>query len=147
MENINAVKLEIFSVLGIVGSIITNLLGGWDTALRTLILFMTVDYVTGLIVAGIFKKSGKTESGTLESGAGWKGLYRKGVTLLIVLVAVQLDLLTTGTEMIRNAVVIGYIANEALSIVENAGLMGIPIPKILRKSIDILQKKDIGSDS
>jgi toxin secretion/phage lysis holin len=147
MENINAIRLEIFGTLGIAGSIIANLLGGWDTALRILILFMAVDYVTGLIVAGIFKKSGKTESGALESGAGWKGLYRKGVTLLIVLVAVQLDLLTTGTEMIRNAVVIGYIANEALSIVENAGLMGIPVPKILRKSIDILQKKDIGSDS
>ena len=147
MENINAIRLEIFGTLGIAGSIIANLLGGWDTALRILILFMAVDYVTGLIVAGIFKKSGKTESGALESGAGWKGLYRKGVTLLIVSVAVQLDLLTTGTEMIRNAVVIGYIANEALSIVENAGLMGIPVPKILRKSIDILQKKDIGSDS
>lgn len=145
MENINAMKVGIFGALGIAGSIIANLFGGWDTALRTLVLFMAVDYVTGLIVAGIFKKSKKSGSGALESGAGWKGLYRKGVTLLIVLVAVQLDLLT-GTEMIRDAVIIGYTVNEALSIVENAGLMGIPIPEILRKSIDILKKKDSGSD-
>lgn len=141
MENINTMKIGILGALGIVGSIIANLLGGWDTALRTLILFMAVDYVTGLIVAGVFKESKKSESGALESGAGWKGLYKKGVTLLIVLVAVQLDLLT-GTEMIRDTVIIGYTLNEAVSIIENAGLMGIPIPVILKKSIDILQKKD-----
>ncbi len=145
MENINTMKIAIFGALGVVGSIIANLLGGWDTALRTLILFMAVDYITGLIVAGVFKESKKSESGALESGAGWKGLYKKGVTLLIVLVAVQLDLLT-GTEMIRDMVIIGYTANEAVSIIENAGLMGIPIPEIMKKSIDILRKKDGGSN-
>jgi toxin secretion/phage lysis holin len=79
----------------------------------------------------------------LESKAGWKGLCRKGMTLLIILVAAQLDKVT-GTEVIRNAVIIGYIANEALSIIENAGLMGLPVPKFIVNAIDILRKKSEG---
>lgn len=140
MDNINNIKATILGVLGVVGSIIANYLGGWDTALQTLIIFMALDYVTGLVVAGVFHKSEKTESGTLESRAGWKGLCRKGMTLLIVLVAAQLDKVT-GTEVIRNAAIIGYIVNEALSIIENAGLMGLPIPTIIKKALDILQDK------
>ena len=89
---------------------------------------MVTDYLTGLIVAGVFKKSPKTENGALESKAGWKGLCRKGMTLLYVLVAAQLEKMT-GTDIIRNAVIIGFIANEALSILENGGLMGIAYSK------------------
>ena len=63
------------------------------------------------------------------------------MTLLIVLVAVRLDL-AMGTTVIKDAVVIAYIVNEALSIIENAGLMGLPIPNVIKKAIDVLQKKD-----
>lgn len=146
MENINNFKISVLSVLGIIGSIIAKLLGGWDMALQTLLLFMAVDYATGLIVAGVFKKSGKTETGALESGAGWKGLSRKGVTLLILLVATQLDKIT-GTEIIRDAVVIAYIVNEAISIVENAGLMGVPIPDIVKRTLEMLKKKEDDKDA
>lgn len=142
MENINAIKI---GTLGIVGSIIANLLGGWDMALQTLLLFMAVDYITGLIVAGVFKQSKKSETGALDSWAGWKGLFKKGVTLSIVLVAAQLDKVT-GTEMIRDAVVIAYIVNEAISILENAGLMGVPIPEIVSRAIEMLKKKE-GADN
>jgi len=142
MENINAIKI---GALGIVGSIIANLLGGWDMALQTLLLFMAVDYITGLIVAGVFKQSKKSETGALDSRAGWKGLFKKGVTLSIVLVAAQLDKVT-GTEIIRDAVVIAYIVNEAISILENAGLMGVPIPEIVSKAIEMLKKKE-GADN
>jgi toxin secretion/phage lysis holin len=141
MENINNFKVVILGALGIIGSILANLLGGWDMALQTLVLFMAVDYATGLIVAGIFKKSEKSETGALESRAGWKGLFRKGVTLSIVLVATQLDKMT-GTEIIRDAVIIGYVTNESVSIIENAGLMGVPIPSIIVKAIDLLKKKE-----
>lgn len=140
MDNMNTIKTTVLGVLGVAGSVIVNYLGGWDTALQTLIIFMAMDYVTGLVVAGVFHKSEKTESGTLESRAGWKGLCRKGMTLLIVLVAAQLDKVT-GTEVIKNAAIIGYIVNEALSIIENAGLMGLPIPTIIKKALDILQDK------
>ena len=101
---------------------------------------MGIDYATGLMVAGIFHRSAKSETGALESGAGWKGLCRKGVTLLIVIIAHRLDLLL-GTTMIRDAVVIAFVANETISIIENAGLMGVPIPAAIVKAIDVLNAK------
>ena len=107
---------------------------------------MGVDYATGLVVAGVFHKSQKSEDGALESRAGWKGLCRKGVSLLVVLVACRLDMVT-GSTFIRDATVIAFIANETISIVENAGLMGVPIPEVVVKAIDILkQKSDTNPD-
>jgi toxin secretion/phage lysis holin len=133
-------KYTLFTVIGVIGSFVANLFGGWDMALQTLIMFMAVDYITGLMVAGVFKKSPKTANGALESKAGWKGLCRKGMTLLIVLVAAQIDNMT-GANIIRNAVIIGYVSNEALSILENAGLMGLPIPEKLKNAISVLKGK------
>lgn len=130
----------LYSTVGVVGGFIAMVFGGWSDALATLMIFMGVDYVTGLIVAGIFKKSKKSESGALESRAGFKGLCRKGVALLIVLVAVRLDIITH-TTYIRDAVVIAFIANESISIIENAGLMGVPIPAVIVKAIDVLKKE------
>ena len=131
----------LYSTVGVVGGFIAMVFGGWSDALATLMIFMGVDYVTGLIVAGVFKKSKKSESGALESRAGFKGLCRKGVALLIVLVAVRLDIIMH-TTYIRDAVVIAFIANESISIIENAGLMGVPIPGVIAKAIDVLKEKD-----
>lgn len=133
-------KNEFCVEIGLIGGLIATALGGWDVGLQTLVIFMCIDYITGILVAGVFHKSKKSETGTLESLAGWKGLIRKGVTLLIVLVAVQLDKVI-GSTFIRDAVIIGFIANELISIVENAGLMGIPIPAVITNAIDVLQKK------
>ena len=127
-------------MIGVIGSTIAALFGGWDAALVTLVIFMGVDYLTGLVVAGVFHNSEKTENGALESRAGWKGLCRKGVTLLVVLVSCRLDLVI-GSNFIRDAVVIAFIANETISIVENAGLMGVPIPGVVVRAIEILKKK------
>ena len=127
--------------IGIIGALVASLFGGWDTALVTLLIFMAIDYSSGLIVAAVFKKSSKTETGTLESRAGFKGLFRKGMILLIVLIACRLDLVMN-TNFIRDAVVIAYIVNESISIIENAGLMGIPVPKAIIKAIDILKRKE-----
>ena len=126
--------------VGALGSAIASLYGGWDAALQTLIIFMGVDYVTGLIVAGVFHASPKSRTGALESRAGWKGLIRKGETLLIVLVACRLDAVMA-TSFVRDAVIIGFIANEVISIIENAGLMGLPIPAALTKAVDILKQR------
>lgn len=133
-------KAKVCSLLGAAGSIVVSALGGWDSGLATLIIFMVIDYIMGLIVAGIFRSSPKTQSGALESRVGWKGLCRKGVTLLFVLVAYRLDIIIS-VNYIRNAVIIGFVANELISIVENAGLMGIPLPSVLSRAIDILTKK------
>ena len=134
-------KEGILATVGAVGSFIAGLFGGWDTALITLIIFMGLDYVTGLIVAGVFHKSTKTENGALESKAGWKGLCRKGAVLLLVLVANRLDLVM-GASYIRDGVCIAFIVNETISIVENAGLMGVPIPAALTKAIEVLKNKN-----
>lgn len=133
-------KVKLLTLIGVAGSALTSLLGGWDAALKTLVSFMAIDYITGLIVAGVFKTSKKTENGALESWAGWKGLCRKGVTLLVVLVACRLDLIM-GSNFIRDAVVIAFIVNETISITENAGLMGVPIPGVIIKAIEVLKTK------
>ena len=130
---------ELCTYVGLLGGAVAALFGGWDTALQTLVIFMAIDYITGMIVAGVFHTSPKTKTGTLESRAGWKGLCRKGVSLLIVLVACRLDAVM-GSSFVRDAVVIGFIANETLSIIENAGLMGVPIPKALARAVDILKQ-------
>ncbi len=133
-------KETICAMIGVLGSSLAALFGGWDAAIVTLLLFMAVDYITGLIVAGVFHNSGKTKSGALESGAGWQGLCRKGVTLLVVLVACRLDLIM-GSNFIRDGVVIAFIVNETISIVENAGLMGVPMPAVILQAIEVLKKK------
>ena len=133
-------KNILISIIGVIGSAIASAFGGWSTGLTTLVIFMAIDYITGLIVAGVFHKSTKTETGTLESRAGFKGLCRKGAMLLIVLVACRLDL-TLSTTYIKDAVIIAFIANETISIIENAGLMGVPIPDTIKNAIDVLQKK------
>ncbi len=131
-------KTGFLTGIGVLGSAVASLFGGWDAAIGTLLIFMGI--VTGLMAAGIFHRSAKSETGALESGAGWKGLCRKGVTLLIVIIAHRLDLLL-GTTMIRDAVVIAFVANETISIIENVGLMGVPIPAAIVKSIDVLNAK------
>lgn len=131
---------EICTITGVIGSIITTLFGGWDAGLTTLLIFMVIDYVSGLVVAGVFHNSTKTDSGALESRAGWKGLCRKGMTLLLVIVVYRLEL-AVDIHYIRDALIIGFIANEAISITENAGLMGIPLHPSLAKAIDILTTK------
>lgn len=130
----------IFGAIGAVGAFIAAQFGGFDAALATLIIFMGLDYVTGFIVAAIFHNSPKTETGTLESKAGWKGLCRKCMVLVLVLVGCRIDLVI-GANYVRDAVCIAFIANETVSIVENAGLMGIPIPTVITNAIDILKKK------
>lgn len=133
-------KRIVCTTIGAVGSGIAALFGGWDTGLVSLLIFMALDYVSGLVVAGVFHRSNKTNTGSLESKAGWKGLCRKCMTLVFVLVAYRLDLVI-GTNYIRDAVIIAFMANELISLVENAGLMGIPLPAVITKAIDILQKK------
>lgn len=126
--------------VGALGGLMSWLYGGFGDAMLVLIVFMALDYMTGLIVAGVFHKSSKSETGALESKAGWKGLCRKGMTLGIVMMAALLDRIM-GTAYIRDAVVIGFIFNESLSILENAGLMGVSYPRALKNALDLLNQK------
>lgn len=137
-------KESICTAIGITGSFIAGLFGGFDASMVTLIAFMGVDYVTGLILAAV-RKSPKTDTGGLSSRIGLKGLAKKCVILMLVLVSARLDI-TLGTSYIRDAVCIGFIANELLSIIENAGLLGVPMPQALKNAVEILQKKNDGKE-
>ncbi|HWP51668.1 MAG TPA: phage holin family protein [Clostridia bacterium] len=134
-------KIAITTIIGMIGAAVAALLGGWDMALQTLIGFMAVDYITGFVVAAVFHKSTKTEGGALSSAAGLRGLFKKGGMLMLVYVACRLDLLT-GTAYMRDAVVIALVANETISITENLGLMGVPIPGVVTTAIETLKKKE-----
>ena len=136
-------KDTILAVIGIVGAFIAHIFGGWNAAMGTLLIFMGIDYVSGLIVAGIFHASPKSEGGALESKAASKGLIRKGMALLVVLIGARLDLLL-GTDYIRDGIIIAFVVNELLSIVENMGLMGVPFPEPLKNAIELLRGKASG---
>lgn len=133
-------KETVCTSLGVIGAVLAWAFGGWDAAMAALLICMGVDYVSGSLVALVFHKSTKTESGSYNSIYGLKGLCKKGLMLLFVLVAVQIDRLM-GADYVRDAVCIGFCTNELLSIVENLGLAGIPMPQAVTKALDQLQKK------
>jgi len=125
---------------GSIGGVVTYLIGGWSKDLVTLLVFMTIDFLTGILVACIFKTSQKTESGRLSSAVSFKGIIKKIVILLFVMVAHMLDGYLR-TEFIRSGVIIGFMVNELISIIENASLMGVVSP-VLNDAVDILKKEE-----
>ena len=132
------IKIFILSGVACVGAAIASLLGGWTGAMTTLVILMLIDYITGIIVAGVFHASPKSSGGALSSAVGFKGICRKFVILLIVVVACRVDIILN-TNVIRDATCIGFCANELVSITENAGLMGIPLPRKLVEAIEVLR--------
>lgn len=145
MIEINHARTLFITATGTIGGIIASFFGGWDNDIITLVIFMVIDYIMGVIIAAFLGKSAKSDNGALSSKAGWIGLCRKCATLLFVIIAHRLDILI-GTEYIRNAVVIGFCASELISIVENAGIMGLPMPPAIIKAIDILKGKGDKND-
>lgn len=123
-----------------VSAFFASLFGGWDAALSALIICMAVDYISGSIVALVFHNSRKTASGCYNSAYGLKGLCKKALVLLLVIVAVQADSLM-GVHYIRDAVCLGFCANEILSVVENLGLAGVPLPDSVKKALEQLHDK------
>ena len=136
----NYLKNTLCVTLGLIGSMIANLFGGWTEDMVTLVIFMGIDFAMGLIVALVFQKSGKSETGAADSRACFKGLCKKCVILLFVLIAHRLDL-ALNCNYIKTATIIGFIANELISIIENAGIMGVPLPAVLTKAIEVLKGK------
>ena len=132
-------KETICAAAGLAGGVIASAFGGWNTSMMTLLIFMAIDYVTGLIVAGVFHESPKTATGALESRTGFQGICRKCVMLLFVLIAHRLDL-ALGSAYVRDTVVIGFMVNELISIVENAGLMGLPLPAVITNAVEVLAR-------
>lgn len=131
------IKNAVLAAVAAVGSIAANALGGWDAAMQVLVALMVADYFTGVLVAAVWHKSTKSASGALDSKAGFKGLLKKGAILMLVWLGVLLDH-AMGTDYIRMAVVLFFIGNEGISLLENLGLMGVPYPEFLHKALEAL---------
>ena len=133
-------RLTLSGVVVCVVGVATTLLGGWDVALQALIAFMIIDYMAGLVVAGAFKRSGKSDTGALSSSAARKGIYKKVMQLAFVVIGYFVDTYL-GTGIVRNGVILAFMSTELLSIIEHAGVMGVPLPPVLGKALDLLQQK------
>lgn len=130
------------------GGAIASFFTGLPPIIWILLAVMTLDYVTG-IICGFMGKSPKTENGGLSSSEAFKGLLKKALILLVVLLAALLDkAVSMGTgitfEAVAGATALWFIASEGFSIVENAASMGIPIPKILLQALEIVKQKGDG---
>ena len=131
---------KIIKAVAVVAGAIAGLYGEWTTALSILAIMMGVDYITGVLVA-ISGRSPKTDGGGLSSKIGFVGIAKKGFIMLIVLVATQLDKAIGNTAMVfQTATVFYYIANEGLSILENAELMGVPFPDFIRERLESMRE-------
>ena len=135
------IKNIILTALAAAGTGIATALGGWDMALQALLAIMAIDIITGLMVALIWKKSGKSESGAADSRAMFKGLMRKVVIVMVVCLAQQIDQSTGLNGILRLGAILFFTGNEGLSIIENAGLMGVPMPAIIKNALEQLRKK------
>lgn len=133
-------KQSICTAFGLLGAAFSWAFGGWDTALASLVICMAVDYISGSLVALVFHNSPKSKTGAYNSAYGLKGLCKKCLMLLFVLTAVQMDRLL-GADYVRDAVCIGFCVNEVLSIIENLGLAGVPMPQAITKALEQLQTK------
>ena len=128
----------IFAVAGAVA----GLFGEWNTMLTIFVVMMAIDYITGLIVAAC-GRSPKTEGGRLSSKAGFVGICRKAVMMLLILVATLLDKsLGNETMVFQSSLVFYYIANEGLSILENAALLGVKFPSKLQRALEAMQERE-----
>ena len=116
-------------------------IGGFDLFLETLLVCMLVDYIMGLTLAGLYQRSEKTDTGGLNSFVGWMGISKKITSLLFVIIGVELQKMT-GIVAIREGIIVALVLNELISIIENAGLMGVPVPKPLLDVIDVLKAKE-----
>lgn len=119
----------------LLGGTITVLLGGWDLALQVLVLFVVMDYVTGLVAAWYSK--------TLNSQVGFKGICKKVLLFIPIAICYALDQVI-GQEILRSLAIFFYMANEGLSITENLGLCGVPVPEPLMGALEQLKQRGEG---
>ena len=140
------IKNSVLAALAAVGTFVAHALGGWDAAMQVLVALMAADYLTGILVAAVWQRSNKSATGALDSKAGFKGLLKKGMILLLVWLGVLLDN-ALGAAYIRTAIIIFFIGNEGLSLLENLGLMGVPFPAFLKRALEALREQgDNGED-
>lgn len=126
------------SVFATIGTLLAQALGGWDLALGVLVAIIVLDYITGVLIAILDK--------TLDSNIGFRGLCKKMMIFALVYLAVLVDK-ATGTSIVRTFTIMFYIANEGISVLENAGKLGVPYPKPLKNILIQLKAKNDGEQS
>ncbi|MBQ3000773.1 MAG: phage holin family protein [Oscillospiraceae bacterium] len=134
-------KQKLCILSGVLGGGLSLLFGPWTSDLSALTVCMAVDLLSGMAVALFFHKSKKTATGAYSSAYGFKGLCKKAMLLSVVAVGHQMDLVLSA-DYIRTALCVGFLSNEVLSIAENAGLMGIPLPRVLTRALEVLNSKE-----
>ncbi len=133
---------KIVKALAAVAGAIAGLFGPWNTMLTILVVVMAIDYISGWIVAAC-GRSPKTEGGGLSSKVGFIGIAKKAFIMLLILLATMLDrAIGTGTTVFQSSLVLYYIANEGLSILENAALMGVQFPEKLKRALETMREKE-----
>lgn len=142
MTRTQAIFYSALGALSAAGSVLAQSLGGWDTMLQVLVTLMAIDYALGVVLALVWKRSNKTADGSFESRASVKGLFRKCGILLCVLIAARLDPRFGSEGYIRGTVILFFLANEGLSVVENLGVMGLPMPQVLKDAFLALRDKE-----
>ena len=142
MKGVIDIKLKsiVSIVTGTIGSLLINLIGKPTDDLIILIVLMIIDLIVGFLISAIWQKSSKTDSGKLSSSVMFKGIIKKFFTLVIVVIAYQLDILLA-MNVIRHIVIIAFIVEEVLSITENIAITGIKIPTVITKALDVLEKE------
>lgn len=138
-------KYNVMLLAGSVGSFFSYVIGGFDKLIIALLIFMVIDYVSGLILAIVFKKSNKTKNGRVSSEAGIKGLAKKIFILMLIVMSEQIDIVL-GISTVRDGAIIAFISMEGISILENATLAGLPVPKIIKNALEVLNKKEEDKD-
>ena len=121
-------------IAAIGGSLVTYLFGGWSALIQILVAFVVIDYVTGVLAAGVRRE--------ISSSVGGRGIARKVLIFVLVACGHLVDMALGTADVIRDAVIYFYIANELLSIIENAGEIGLPVPDILKNAIERLKGKE-----
>ncbi len=140
MNNIQSIYTKCFKAGTALLGALSGLFGGFDALLKALMLCMLVDYVSGVLCA-IAGKSRKSADGKLSSAQGAKGIYKKILIMLSVLIAATLDQSLGQNNVFRNAACVFYISNELISFIENLNTMGVPFPERVKKAIGQLQEK------
>ena len=142
------VKQVISLVIGALTTGLIKVIGEPTQDLKILLLLMVIDLIVGFTVSAVWHKSSKTKSGKVSSKAMFKGIVKKILTLVLVVVAYQIDILL-GYDVIRHVAIIAFIVQEIISIIENITITGIKAPDIITKALDVLERsvKDEFSNS
>lgn len=121
------------TIIAVGGAAASFLFGGWSSLLSILLAFIVIDYISGVVAAA--------KEGKLNSEVGMWGIPKKVAIFAVVAIAHLVDSVLGDAHLFRDAAIFFYLANELLSVTENLGRIGVPIPSVVQKAVDVLRSK------